>query len=156
MNKKGINLDQFRLRNLMVSFVFAYDPQKLQKSHLKKLRHNWVCFRRQKHSIWGSKIELLTWNQLNMNPKMSINPFTGFLGMVQEWSLGSVGKIGADIAVESKFGSWPCSKFSRLPYALARGNIGTTCNTLCINLQRMCSLMCSINKIMFFVTVCHR
>ena len=60
VDKKGINLDQFRLRNLMVSFVFAYDPQKLQKSHLKKLRHNWVCFRRQKHSIWGSKIELLT------------------------------------------------------------------------------------------------
>ena len=36
VDKKGINLDQFRLRNLMVSFVFAYDPQKLQKSHLKK------------------------------------------------------------------------------------------------------------------------
>ena len=36
MDKKGINLDQFRLRNLMVSFVFAYDPQKLQKSHFKK------------------------------------------------------------------------------------------------------------------------
>ena len=35
VDKKGINLDQFRLRNLMVSFVFAYDPQKLQKSHLK-------------------------------------------------------------------------------------------------------------------------
>ena len=37
VDKKGINLDQFRLRNLMVSFVFAYDPQKLQKSHLKKI-----------------------------------------------------------------------------------------------------------------------
>ena len=36
VDKKGINLDQFRLRNLMVTFVFAYDPQKLQKSHLKK------------------------------------------------------------------------------------------------------------------------
>ena len=36
VNKKGIYLDQFWLRNLMVSFVFAYDPQKLQKSHLKK------------------------------------------------------------------------------------------------------------------------
>ena len=36
VGKKGINLDQFRLRNLMVSFVFACDPQKLQKSHLKK------------------------------------------------------------------------------------------------------------------------
>ena len=33
--KKVIYLDQFWLRNLMVSFVFAYDPQKLQKSHLK-------------------------------------------------------------------------------------------------------------------------
>ena len=36
VDKKGIYLDQFWLRNLMVSFVFAYDPQKLQKSHLKK------------------------------------------------------------------------------------------------------------------------
>ena len=36
VDKKGIHLDQFWLRNLMVSFVFAYDPQKLQKSHLKK------------------------------------------------------------------------------------------------------------------------
>ena len=36
MNKKGIYPDQFWLRNLMMSFVFAYDPQKLQKSHLKK------------------------------------------------------------------------------------------------------------------------
>ena len=33
---KGIYLDQCWLRNLMVSFVFVYDPQKLQKSHLKK------------------------------------------------------------------------------------------------------------------------
>ena len=37
VDKKGIYLDQFWLRNLMVSFVFAYDPQKLQKSHLKKM-----------------------------------------------------------------------------------------------------------------------
>ena len=29
VDKKGINLDKFRLRNLMVSFIFAYDPQKL-------------------------------------------------------------------------------------------------------------------------------
>ena len=36
VDKKGIYLDQFWLRNLMVSFVFAYEPQKLQKSHLKK------------------------------------------------------------------------------------------------------------------------
>ena len=36
VDKKGIYLDQFWLRNLMVSFVFVYDPQKLQKSHLKK------------------------------------------------------------------------------------------------------------------------
>ena len=28
----------------MVSFVFAYDPQKLQKSHLKKLRHYYVYY----------------------------------------------------------------------------------------------------------------
>ena len=35
MDKKGIYPDQFWLRNLMVSFVVAYDPQKLQKSHLK-------------------------------------------------------------------------------------------------------------------------
>ena len=40
VNKKGIYVDQFWLRNLMVSFVFAYDPQKLQKSHWKKWRHN--------------------------------------------------------------------------------------------------------------------
>ena len=39
VDKKGIYLDQFWLRNLMVSFVFAYDQktQKLQKSHLKKI-----------------------------------------------------------------------------------------------------------------------
>ena len=36
VDKKGLFLDQFYLRNLMVSFVFAYDLQKLQKSHLKK------------------------------------------------------------------------------------------------------------------------
>ena len=36
VDKKGIYLEQFWLRNLMVSFVFAYDPPKLQKSHLKK------------------------------------------------------------------------------------------------------------------------
>ena len=35
VDKKGIYLDQFWLRNIMVSFVFAYNPQKLQKSHLK-------------------------------------------------------------------------------------------------------------------------
>ena len=29
VDKKGIYLDQFWLRNLMMSFVFAYDPQKL-------------------------------------------------------------------------------------------------------------------------------
>ena len=34
--EKGIYLVEFWLGNLMVSFVFAYDPQKLQKSHLKK------------------------------------------------------------------------------------------------------------------------
>ena len=33
--KKGIYLEQFGLRNLMVSFVFAYDSRKLQKLHLK-------------------------------------------------------------------------------------------------------------------------
>ena len=37
VDKKGIYLHQFWLRNLMVSFVFAYDPQTLQKSHLKKI-----------------------------------------------------------------------------------------------------------------------
>ena len=37
VDKKGIYLDQFWLRILMVSFVFAYDPKKLQKSHLKKM-----------------------------------------------------------------------------------------------------------------------
>ena len=36
VDKKGTYLDQFWPRNLMVSLVFAYDPQKLQKSHLKK------------------------------------------------------------------------------------------------------------------------
>ena len=35
-DEKGIYHNQFWLRNLMVSFVFAYDPLKLQKSHLKK------------------------------------------------------------------------------------------------------------------------
>ena len=37
VDKNGIYLDQFWLRNLMVSFVFAYDPQKVQKSHVKKM-----------------------------------------------------------------------------------------------------------------------
>ena len=37
VDKKSIYLDQFWLRNLMVSFIFAYDPQKLQKLHLKKM-----------------------------------------------------------------------------------------------------------------------
>ena len=36
VDKKGIYLDQLWLRNLMMLFVFAYDPQKSQKSHLKK------------------------------------------------------------------------------------------------------------------------
>ena len=36
VDKKGIYLDQFWLRNIMVLFVFAYDPQKLRKSHLEK------------------------------------------------------------------------------------------------------------------------
>ena len=35
VDKKDIYLDQFWLRNLMVSFVFAYH---LQKSHLKKMK----------------------------------------------------------------------------------------------------------------------
>ena len=39
VDKKGIYLDQIWFRNLMVSFVFAYNPQKLQKLHLKKWRH---------------------------------------------------------------------------------------------------------------------
>ena len=37
VDKKGIDLDQFRLRNLMVSFVFAYDPQKLKKIAFEKM-----------------------------------------------------------------------------------------------------------------------
>ena len=36
VDKKAIYHDQFWLRNLMVSFVFAYGPQKLEKSHLQK------------------------------------------------------------------------------------------------------------------------
>ena len=36
VDKKCIYLAQFWLRNLIVSFVFAYGPQKIQKSHLKK------------------------------------------------------------------------------------------------------------------------
>ena len=52
-------LDQFWLRNLMVSFVLAYDPQKLQKSHLKNDVLKGYDFG-YKNSIWGSKIELST------------------------------------------------------------------------------------------------
>ena len=37
VDKKGIYLDQFWLRNLMVSFVFPYDPQKNRDSHLVEL-----------------------------------------------------------------------------------------------------------------------
>ena len=37
VDKKGIYLDQFWLRNLMVSFVFAYVPQKLQKIAYEKM-----------------------------------------------------------------------------------------------------------------------
>ena len=35
MDKEGIYLNQFWLSNLMVSFVFAYDPPKLQKNRIK-------------------------------------------------------------------------------------------------------------------------
>ena len=37
VDKKGVYLDQLWLRNIMVSFVFAYDPQKLQKLHFNKM-----------------------------------------------------------------------------------------------------------------------
>ena len=36
VDKKGIYHDQFWLRNLKVSFVFAYDPQKVQKIAFEK------------------------------------------------------------------------------------------------------------------------
>ena len=54
--KKGINLDQFRLRNLMVSFVFAYDPQKLQKSHLKNYVIIGYAFGDKNTSFGGQKL----------------------------------------------------------------------------------------------------
>ena len=37
VDKKGAYLDQFLLRNLVVSFVFTYDPQKLQKIAFEKV-----------------------------------------------------------------------------------------------------------------------
>ena len=37
VDKKGICLDQFWLRSLMGSFVFAYDPQKVQKIAFEKM-----------------------------------------------------------------------------------------------------------------------
>ena len=37
VDKKGVYLDQFWLRNLMVSLVFVYDPQKLQKIGFEKM-----------------------------------------------------------------------------------------------------------------------
>ena len=37
VDKKCINLDQFRLRNLMVSFVFAYDPPEVTKIAFEKM-----------------------------------------------------------------------------------------------------------------------
>ena len=54
--KKGIYLDQFWLRNLMVSFVFAYDPQKLQKSHLKNDVINGYDFGDKNTSVGGQKM----------------------------------------------------------------------------------------------------
>ena len=60
VDKKGIHLDQFWLRNLMVSFVFAYDPQKIQKSHLKKCVINGCDFGDKNTPFGGSKIELST------------------------------------------------------------------------------------------------
>ena len=62
VDKKGVFLDQFWLRNLMMSFVFAYDPQKLQISHLKKTTPYMGIISETKILHWGSKIELSTWN----------------------------------------------------------------------------------------------
>ena len=62
VDKKGIYLDQFWLRNLMVSFVFAYDPYKLQKSHLKNDVINGYDNGDKNTPFGGSKIELLAWN----------------------------------------------------------------------------------------------
>ena len=48
---------------------------------------------------------------------LSINPFTGFLWMVQAQLWGSLSKAGADIVVESwvsEFCTWP--RFGHLPY----------------------------------------
>ena len=56
-------LTSFLLRNLMVLFVFTYDTQKLQKNRIWKSDViNWYDFGDKKQPIWGSKIELFTWN----------------------------------------------------------------------------------------------
>ena len=54
MDKKGAYLDQFLLRNLIVSFVFTYNPHKLQKSQLKSDVIHWFNFR-DKNSPFGVK-----------------------------------------------------------------------------------------------------
>ena len=41
---------------------FCVRPPEVTKIAFEKIRHNWVCFRRQKTLHLGSKIELLTWN----------------------------------------------------------------------------------------------
>ena len=54
--KKCAYLDQCVLRNLMLSFVFTYDPQrKLQKIALKSDVINWYNFE-DKQPIWGKKL----------------------------------------------------------------------------------------------------
>ena len=61
VDKKGIFLDQFWLRNLMVSFVFCVRPPEVTKIAFEKDDViNGYDFGDKKHSIWGSKIELLT------------------------------------------------------------------------------------------------
>ena len=56
VNKKYVYLDQFLLRNLMVSFVFTHDHQKVQKMHVKKWRNKLAWFSKQKQPIWGLKL----------------------------------------------------------------------------------------------------
>ena len=42
--KCDVYVDQLLLWNLMVSFLFTYDPQKLQKMHWKRLRQKLTWF----------------------------------------------------------------------------------------------------------------
>ena len=63
-------------------------------------------------SVWWLQVMLRFYPN---NPKVSINPFTGLLWMVQAWLWGSLSRARADIAVESWVSEFhACRRFGHL------------------------------------------